>query len=219
MGYRGKLHEQHRARELRARGWTYAEICAERGVSRSSVSLWVRDIAVDPELLDERRRARYEAGQLRKRPNRLHTAKLEEISRCKEEAAALVGALSERDLFIAGIALYAGEGSKTGAAVGFANSDPRMIALFLRWLRTFFDVEETRLRLHLYLHQGLDLDEANEFWSQLTGIPLTQFRAPYRAVPDPSIRRSKHPFGCPSVRYNSAPTLRRILGLTGALLS
>ena len=39
-------------RELRAQGWTYAEICAELGVARSSVSLWVRDVAVDPELLE-----------------------------------------------------------------------------------------------------------------------------------------------------------------------
>ena len=46
---------------------------------------------------------------------------------------------SERDLFVAGIALYAGEGRKTDGGVGFANSDPRMIALFLPWLRTFFD--------------------------------------------------------------------------------
>ena len=40
-----------------------------------------------------------------------------------------------------------------------------MIAFFLAWLRRFFEVDESRLRLRLYLHEGLDLDAANAFWS------------------------------------------------------
>ena len=47
-----------------------------------------------------------------------------------------LGALTDRDLLVAGLALYAGEGAKTDGAVKFANSDPRMIAFFLRWLRS-----------------------------------------------------------------------------------
>ncbi|MGH9245766.1 MAG: helix-turn-helix domain-containing protein, partial [Acidimicrobiales bacterium] len=54
MGYRGKVTEQERARELRAAGWTYNEICAELGVCKSSVSLWVRDIPVDEEVWAKR---------------------------------------------------------------------------------------------------------------------------------------------------------------------
>ncbi len=65
----------------------------------------------------------------------------------------------------------------------------------------------------------LDLDAANRFWSDLTGIPLSQFRKPYRAVPDPSIRRSKHPLGCPSVGYTCTRTHRKVMGLVAALLS
>ncbi|CAN5727714.1 hypothetical protein BH20ACT1_BH20ACT1_06110 [soil metagenome] len=68
-----------------------------------------------------------------------------------------------------------------------------MIVHFCAWLRHFFDVDESRLRLRLYLHQGLDLEAANIFWAELTGIPVVQFQDPYRATPDPSIRRSKHP--------------------------
>jgi hypothetical protein len=120
---------------------------------------------------------------------------------------------------MAGIALYAGEGAKTDGSVGFANSDPRMIALFLVWLRRFFDVDESRLRIRLYLHEGLDLEAANSFWSELTGIPPSQFWVPYRAVPDASIRRSKHPMGCPSVWLGCSRTHRKVMGLVDALLS
>ncbi len=44
MGYRGKLAAQARARALRAEGWTMPDIGVELGVSRSSVSLWTRDV-------------------------------------------------------------------------------------------------------------------------------------------------------------------------------
>jgi ABC-type oligopeptide transport system ATPase subunit len=60
----------------------------------------------------------------------------------------------------------AGEIILAGEPVRFANSDPRMILFFCIWLRHFFDIDESRLRLRLYLHQGLDLDAANTYWNQ-----------------------------------------------------
>jgi hypothetical protein len=48
MGYRGKVDEQNRARDLPAQAWTLAEIAAEHGVAKSSVSLWVRDVRFAP---------------------------------------------------------------------------------------------------------------------------------------------------------------------------
>jgi hypothetical protein len=94
-----------------------------------------------------------------------------------------------------------------------------MVALFCSWLRHFFPIDERRLRFRLYLHDGLDLEEALSFWSALTRIPLEQFGKPYRAVPDPSIRRAKHPRGCAYVIYNCTRTHRQIMGLVEALLS
>ena len=48
MGYRGKVAEQTKARELRACGMTLADIAADLAVSKSSVSLWVRDVEFTP---------------------------------------------------------------------------------------------------------------------------------------------------------------------------
>jgi hypothetical protein len=87
------------------------------------------------------------------------------------------------------------------------------------WLRSFFAIDESRLRLKLYLHDGLDLLAANLFWSELTAIPVDQFGAPYRATPDASIRSDKHLLGCPSVVYSCSRTHRAIMGLVDALLS
>ena len=83
----------------------------------------------------------------------------------------------------------------------------------------FFEIDEARLRVQLYLHEGLDLEAAIAYWSELTDVPPEQFTKPYRAVPDPSIRRAKHVYGCPSIRYSCSRTHRAVMGLVEALLS
>jgi hypothetical protein len=219
MGYRGKVVERARARDLRARAWTINEIVAELGVSKSSVSVWVRDVEFDGAIREARAGANRNRGAQRRRPGRLQLEKHAEIEMMLSTGRARIGQLSDREFLVSGAALYAGEGAKTDGVVKFANSDPRMIVFFCDWLRRFFSIDESRLRLRLYLHEGLDLDSAMAFWSTLTRIPLSQFGKPYRAVPDPSIRRSKHPMGCPCVCYASSTMPREIMGLVHALLS
>jgi hypothetical protein len=209
MGYRGKLAERQQARQLRRTGLPLAEI-ARLGVSRSSVSVWVRDVSFDP--LPRPHRGR------RREPNALQRRRQAEIDRLVEDGRVRIGRLTDRELLVAGVALYAGEGSKRDGAVRFANTDPRMIVFFCAWLRRFFEVDKSRLRVRLYLHEGLDLEAAVDFWSELTGIPASQSLAPYRAVPDPTIRHAKHVHGCPSIGYSCAATHRGIMGLVGALL-
>lgn len=94
-----------------------------------------------------------------------------------------------------------------------------MVGFSCTWLREFFEIDEARLRVRLYLHQGLDLDAAIDHWSEVTGIPSAQFGKPYRAVPDPSIRRNKHDFGAARVDYSCSRTHRGVMGLVRALLS
>jgi hypothetical protein len=218
VGYRGKLAEQERARALREQAWTLTEIATELGVSKSSVSLWVRGVVFDEAARAARAGANRNNGARDRRPNRLQRTKQAEIEGCMQDGRQRIGDVSERDLLIAGTALYAGEGGKTDGEVRFTNSDPLMVALFCRWLRTIFAVDEARLRVRLYLHQGLDLPAATAFWSEVTSVPESQFVRPYRAVADPSIRRTKHETGCASVYYGCTRTHRRIMGFVRGLL-
>jgi hypothetical protein len=209
VGYRGKVEAQEKARLLREEGRSLKDIADTLGVAKSSVSLWVRDIDVEI-----RRRK-----PVARRPNSLHTAKLAQIAACDQLGIERIGVLSEEAFLVAGAALYAGEGGKKDGAVNFSNSDPAMIALFCTWLRRFFVVDAQRLRMRVYLHKGLDLDAAEEFWSAVTRIPREQFQKPYRAKPDPTIRLNKHEHGCAYVRYSCSRTHREIMGLIRALLS
>ncbi len=62
-----------KAREMRASGLTYDEIAAELGVSKSSISLWVRDM---------RRRGRISYEEFRKR-NAEGVAKYWQADNCR----------------------------------------------------------------------------------------------------------------------------------------
>ncbi len=222
MGYRGLVDKQNQARDLRAQGWTLTEISEAVGCSKASASKWCRDVELDEKVLEQRRRSRFLAGNegaRRRGPNKLQRRKAAEIEEMRIAGLDVVGRLNERDLMMVGIALYAGEGSKTPGEVRFANSDPRMISMFVEWMRRCFGISPETMRLRLYLHEGLDLDAANQFWSDLTGIPRERFRRPYRAVPDPSIRKAKHPMGCPAVCVTSIRLHRQVMGLVDALLS
>lgn len=122
-----------RARELRGRGLDYEEIAARLGVSKSSVSLWVRDLPVPARLNYEECRRRSVEGTRRyweaERP-----AREAERATVRDAAAAEIGTLSEREILIAGAIAYWCEGAKSkpyrrAEQVNFINSDANVIRL------------------------------------------------------------------------------------------
>ena len=94
MGYRGKLVEREQARRLRASGLPMAEIAARLGVSRSSVSLWARDVPFEPHPRG--------TGGRRRAPNALQRRKQAEIDHLLAEGRDRLGRLSEREFLVAG---------------------------------------------------------------------------------------------------------------------
>jgi hypothetical protein len=210
VGYRGKTEEREKARQMRAESRTIKDIAETLGVSKSSVSIWVRDVPFTP---SKRRHGPH------RRPHPQHLAKVHQIESLDAEGLSRIGTLSEDAFFAAGIALYAGEGAKTDGNVRFANTDPTMVRFYMAWLRRFFAPDESRLRVCVYLHEGLDIDAAEAFWSEVTEVPRAQFGKPYRAKADPSIRRNKHEHGCVYVNLACATTHRTVMGLVRALLS
>jgi transcriptional regulator with XRE-family HTH domain len=210
MGWGGKVEEQQRARELRASGMTMPDIATALGVSKGSVSLWTRDVPVPPMV---RRRTRSHTE---------HPAKV----RAREEVAELdllglerLGRLNDQAFLAAGAALYAGEGSKTQSKVSFANTNPEIVGFFLTWLRTFFDIDEARVRMRIYLHIEQDLAAATAFWSDFLDVPVIQFGKPQIVDRVATVRHSKHKNGCVYLNYSCTRTHREVMGLVRALLS
>ena len=80
-----------------------------------------------------------------------------------------------------GIALYWSEGFKKDSQAGFANSDPTMINLFLIWLSKCFNYNYNDLTVRVTLNDShrSRIREIERHWSDLTNIPLNNFRKPY----------------------------------------
>ena len=118
--------------------------------------------------------------------------------------------ISEEKLKIAGVMLYWAEGTLKGSTVDFANCNPRMIKIFLKFLREICGVNEERLRVYLYGYHYHDLKELKVYWHEITEIPLRQFTKPYIRKGNPNLSKRKLPYGLIHIRYNDKRLLEWI---------
>jgi transposase len=166
-----KTDLRRRCRELRRLGYTYTEIAELTGATAGSISPWVRDIKpVSRERADQRRLAAVRAATVTKSKSRQR--KRETHMRA---AAASIGPLNDRDLFLIGVGLYWAEGAKSKPYairehLTFINSDPQMIELFMAWLR-LVGVQSDTCRFRVQIHESADVEGAEEYWARLIGIP------------------------------------------------
>jgi transcriptional regulator with XRE-family HTH domain len=170
-----------KARDLRKQGLNYEQIAAELGVSKSSVSLWVRDLprpaGLSPEACRERSAARVSEYWAAERP-----AREAALMVVRNAAMAEIGQLTERELLIAGAVTYWCEGGKNKPhrrddRVSFINSDPGLVRFFLRFLEVA-GVERELLIFRVYVHENADVASAQHFWLDVTRARPAQFRPP-----------------------------------------
>lgn len=214
---------REKARELRLQGWTYDQIQVELGCSKSSISLWVRDLP-KPE-----RRAPSEQARLANRLRWEHELAVrdEQRRRTKEAAALEIGPLSDRDLFLVGVALYWAEGAKDKPYqrrenVLFVNSDPGVITLYLAWL-DLLGVERDRLRYRVMIHMTADVEGAKRYWADLVGVDVSTFQKTTIKKHNPTtVRKNVGDTyrGCLVVRVSQGAELyRRIEGWWTGMIS
>lgn len=81
----------------------------------------------------------------------------------------------KNSFFVAGLMLYWGEGSKK-SHTSLANSDARLISLFIKWLDQFFKIGTHQIMIQLHVHQGQNINQLKKYWSKITSIPLINFQ-------------------------------------------
>ncbi len=173
-----RAQERKKARKLRERGFSIREISEEIGCAKSSISEWVRDIALSSEQIErlelKQDRARAKAANHPNSPKNVWAAIREDI---RDSAKKEIPSSCHREILkVIGSALYWAEGYKQSVnMVNFSNSDPLMIALVMRFFREVCKVSEAKFRGALHIHPHLDKEKAKKFWSGVSGIPLKQF--------------------------------------------
>ncbi len=168
---------KHKALSLRRQGTSYDDIERELGVPKSTLSSWLKD-----EPLTEEQRRLLEA-HVRGNPRRAAAVKAQAQVRrqsLSDQAAQQIGALSSRELFLAGVVLYWAEGTKakpwrTQARVTLVNSDADVVRLFLAWLE-LVGVGREGVVFRLQIHEAADIDRAERYWAQVAGVDPGVFR-------------------------------------------
>jgi hypothetical protein len=214
------------ARRLRNLGLDYEEIATSLGVSKSSVSLWVRDLPRPPRLSVEECRKRSAEGSRRyweaERPAR--EARLADVA---ARAAAEIGDMTDREILIAGAIAYWCEGTKNkphrrADRVVFINSDPVLIGFFLKFLYTAGIAPET-LVFRVYIHETADVEAAQRFWLDATDAQPSQFRRTVLKRHNPKTARKNVAagyLGCLRIDVRRSSDLyRKIEGWAAAAMS
>jgi hypothetical protein len=219
-----KRAEREQARAMRLAGRSYNEIAAALGVSKSSVSLWVRDLprpGLSP-AAEEARKAGPRAMWAQRRRETFVARQNDKLSWAQG-----LGPLGDRDLTIAAAVAYWAEGTKSKRyrpeeRLTFVNSDQDLIRLWLCWLDSI-GVGRDRCRFQLHIHESAGIDAALEFWSRVVQVPVGDFLPVVRKRHNSRTTRKNTGeayVGCLSVRVlDSAALYRRVEGTWWAVAS
>jgi len=158
-------------RELRRLGLSYGEIMELIPVKKSTLATWCRDVKLTTEQIKAIKKRRAPEPGIPRNTNRKRKA---EIAELRAIARDLARELVHDPLWVAGLVLYWAEGAKTRNHMSMANTDPRALRLFIRWVRQYI-APEARFSIALHLHEGNDEDNARRHWREQTGLRQANF--------------------------------------------
>ena len=195
-----KLQAKLQAIELRKQGFSYSEIVKRISVSKSSLSVWLKNTPLSKDQMQhllKRRMNSWKAGGAARKRMRIQEERNE-----YQKAQKIVGALSNREVFLIAVSLYWAEGAKQrnviSQRVAISNSDPGILLVFYRWLLQM-EYCPSDIIATLYLHQKF-FDQEQEilaYWkSFFPDQKLQWYKTVYKR------ERKKKPF----MRYNNART-------------
>jgi hypothetical protein len=173
-----RVLEHREALRLRKEGKSYSQIKTALGISKSTLSDWLHKYPLTREQinslrsLSEKRIERYSNTMRRKREERHRLYYTQE----KEKWFPF----SERELFIAGLFLYWGEGNKADRnVVSVSNTDPSVIKFAINWIINCLYISRSFVRIQLHLYSDMDINEETDYWARQLDLNKNQFCRPY----------------------------------------
>jgi len=210
-----KQKEHQQAIQLRNRGKSYSEIRGLLGVSKGTLSAWLKDRPLSATRMralrdwNQRRIENYRETRRKKREESLRVI--------YQSEKANISGLSKRDIFIGGLFLYWGEGGKTKMSeLSLSNTDPAVISAFLFWLERSFGIDRKVIRIRLHLYKDMDVSAETMFWSKTLKVSPKCFRKPYIKKSALAEMSYKSGFGhgtCNALLSNAIVAKRVLMGL------
>lgn len=165
-----KIEQRNNAIKLRQNGQSINSIAKELNVSKSSVSIWVKDI-----ILTDKQKEKF----INDKKPFLKILSSEYVTKCRLERLKYQneGRLKAKEKEIEHAImcmLYWGEGEKSRNVVCMSNSDIFLLKLFLNYIRKYFKVINKDISIYINTHtgNGLSKEEIEKYW--LDGLNLTK---------------------------------------------
>lgn len=170
--------EKRKAIRLRKQGKSYSQIKKILKLSKSTLSYWLKDYPLSEQRIkelrdwNEKRIENCRKTKQIKREKRLN----ESFKKAEKDLLPLI----KKELLIAGLFLYWGEGAKQmDNGLSIANTNPTVIKFSIFWMTQVLKIPKSEIKASLHLYKDMDIRKEHRFWIKETGIPLKQFRKPY----------------------------------------
>lgn len=179
-----KTAEKEKAITLRKEGKTYSDILRAISVAKSTLGIWLKDAKLS---IPEKQRftlakklASLRGGQAKRKQ------RIEKQDSIISRANLEIKGISDRELFLIGVIMYWAEGAKEkeyhpGSQLQFSNMDPKMIQIFLIWLKKVCKIDKNMIIFNIFLHKTHKhrVEEIRQYWSKVTGFPVNNFSTVY----------------------------------------
>lgn len=203
-----KIYEELKLKaiKLRKRGLSYGEIKKQINVSKSTLSLWLKSIPLNPQL--QARLYTKRIHMLARGPQSQRERRKREIESIIDKAMQEIETpLSYETYKLFGAALYWAEGSKT-KNFEITNSDPYLIAFMCGWFKKVFDIKPAKMKIHLNIYPQQNEEKLKRFWFDLTGVPLMNFGKSFIKSANKSYKKNNLYYGTAKLRVRKGTDLR-----------
>jgi hypothetical protein len=201
-----KILERNEAIRIRKeKGLSTREIAQEIGVSIGSVKRWVKGVPLTEEQISSFRAKGSESTKQKALKKRI----LFQIKGRKKKRLL-------DPLFVAGIMLYWGEGTKSRRQLDFTNSDPAMLRLFIRFMKKFYPFSFSRITVYIHCYTDVHSQSTIEnYWLKelsLTQNNLRKTMLNKKPINSLSKRTGLLPYGVCKLRVSDVSILQEIYG-------
>ncbi len=178
-----RLKDREKALALRKeKQMSYSQIKKTLGISKSTLSYWLRDYPLSEKKIKKLQRQGWEKSEVSRERfrNTMRRKRQERIEGVYKKQKKTILPLNQRELFISGLFLYWGEGTKCRRnSLEIANSDPVLIKFFIYWLVEILSIPREKIRIHLHLYSDMRIEREINYWSKELKILKKQFQRSY----------------------------------------
>ena len=211
---KSRLHDKYKAIELRKEGLSYKEIISQIGVSKGTLSGWLKNLDLSDKQMERLRELSKEKSDKGRAKAVLvnREKKLSRVSETTKEATMEFEKYKDNPFFLIGLSLYWAEGSKKNTNnYSFINSDPDMVRFMFLWTQKFLCLDKSLYRIRLFIHLPYREENLEYYWSKILDMEEKLFQKTiYKPTPH-ILKKNPSYKGCLRFYMNGVRYLRKVM--------